>query len=60
MLMNQQDILNEMSLNRNKHKTRLCIEQLKNYCDQMLTGTYFYIFPRNSGLVVENSVFKAT
>lgn len=28
MLINQQYILNEMSLNRNADKTRLCIDQL--------------------------------
>ena len=37
-----------MSLNRNTHKTRLCIDQLMKICDQRLSGIYPCISPRSN------------
>lgn len=39
ILMNQPYMLNKVSLKRNTHKTRLCVDWFtKKYCAQMLTG----------------------
>lgn len=39
MLMNQQGILNKVSIKRNTHKTRLYIDPLVKCCDQRQAGT---------------------
>ena len=57
--MNQQCTLNKMSLSRNPHKTKLCIDQLIK-CDRRLTVTELCIPSGGNDSVFANSVFLAT
>ena len=58
--MNQQDILNKMSLNRNTHKTRLHINQLTKCFDPVAWRNLPSTSSRSNDLIFANSVFAST
>ena len=53
-------ILNKVSLNRNTHKTRLCIDQLMKICGWRLLRSYSCISFRNSASMLANPVSDVT
>lgn len=57
--MNQQCMLNQASLNRNAHKTGLCVDWLMTCCDQSCEQESSPAFsPESNGSAMTNSVFS--
>lgn len=59
MFMNQHCILNEVSLSRNIHKARICIDWLTKNVPRGSQNPALY-FPRSSASIFTDSVFIAT
>lgn len=45
MLRNQQYVLTKLTLNRNTHEAKVCVDWLVKYCDQKRSGTQPCISP---------------